>query len=47
MPLITCKVDLSLKWIENCVRATAANAGNATFKITNAKRLFPLLLYQQ
>ena len=37
MPLIYCKVKLSLKWIENCVLTTAANANKAIFKITDAK----------
>ena len=45
MPLINCKVELSLKWIENCVLTTApigANANDtgahsATFKVTDAK----------
>ena len=45
MSLINCKVELSLKWIKNCVLTTApfgANPGithadNATFKITDAK----------
>ena len=37
MPLINCKVKLLLRWIENCVLATAANANKATFKITDAK----------
>ena len=45
MPLINCKIELSLKWIKNCVLATApigANANatgadGATFKITDAK----------
>ena len=39
MPLINCKVELSLKWIENCVLTTAANANanKATFEITDAK----------
>ena len=32
MPLINCKVKLSLTWSENCVLATAANADNATLK---------------
>ena len=26
MPLINCKVELSLTWIENCVLSTADNA---------------------
>ena len=38
IPLSTnCKVELSLKWIENCVLTTAAHASNATFKIADAK----------
>ena len=42
MPLINCKVELSLKWIENFVLTTAAIDSNAdatdsaTFKITDA-----------
>ena len=38
MALINCKVELLLKWIENCMLTTAANASSATFKITDAKR---------
>ena len=34
MPLITCKVKISLKWIERCL-TTVANT--AIFKITDAK----------
>ena len=34
MPLINCKVEISLKWIERCL-LTVANT--ATFKITDAK----------
>ena len=45
MPLINCKVELSLNWIENCVLTSAAigadadatGADSATFKITYAK----------
>ena len=45
MPLINCKIELSLKWIENCVLtstaigadANATGADSATFKITDAK----------
>ena len=45
MPLINCKIELSLKWIENCVLTTAAIGANANatgaysaiFKITDAK----------
>ena len=42
MPLINCKVELSLNWIENCVLTTAANANKATFKITDAKLYVPI-----
>ena len=49
MPLINCKVELSLNWIENRVLTSAAvdantnNTGTAkaTFKITDAKRYVP------
>ena len=45
MPLINCKVELPLNWIENCVltsapigaNANATGADSATFKITDAK----------
>ena len=40
MPPINCKVEFSLKWIENCV-LTAANT--ATFKITDAKLYVPIV----
>ena len=51
MPLINCKVELSLNWIENCVLtspAVDANANNtgadsATFKITDAKLYVPIV----
>ena len=43
MPLINCKVELSLNWIENCVLTTAANANKATFKITDAKLYVPIV----
>ena len=51
MPLINCKVELSLRWIENCVLTSAAvnaNANNtgadsATFKITDAKLDVPIV----
>ena len=35
VPFINSKVEISLKWIENCVLTTAAN--NATSKITDTK----------
>ena len=45
MPLINCKVELSLRWIESCALTTAATGANAnptgadtaTFKITDLK----------
>ena len=40
MPLINCKVELSLKWIENCMLSTATTA---TFKITDAKLYIPIV----
>ena len=51
MPLINCKVELSLKWIENCVltsaaigaNANATGADSATFKITDAKLYVPVV----
>ena len=44
MPLINCKIELSLKWSERCL-LTVANT--ATFKITDAKLYNQLLLYHQ
>ena len=51
MPLINCKIEPSLKWIENCVLTTAAigvnanatGANSATFKITDAKLYVPIV----
>ena len=51
MPLINCKVELSLNWIENCVLTSAAigadadatGADSATFKITYAKLYIPIV----
>ena len=51
MPLINCRVELSLRWIENCVLTTAAIGANAnatgtestTFKITEAKLYVPIV----
>ena len=41
MPLINCKVELSLNWIENCILTCNPNADNnvnkPTFTITDAK----------
>ena len=41
MPLINCKVEISLKWIENCILSSAGTA--ATFKITDAKLYVPVI----
>ena len=49
MPLINCKVELSLTWIENCILATSVNVANdaitdaskAAFKIIDAKLYVP------
>ena len=51
IPLINCKVELLLKWIENCVltsaaigaNANATGANSATSKITDAKRYLPIV----
>ena len=51
MPLINCKIELSLKWIENCVLTSAAiaadvnatGADSATFKIVDAKLFVPIV----
>ena len=51
MPLSNCKVELSLRWIENCVLTTGAigadanatGADRATFKITDAKLYVPIV----
>ena len=51
MPLINCRVELSLWWIENCVLTTTAigananftGADSATFKITGAKLYIPVV----
>ena len=41
MPLINCKIELSLKWYENCILSSAGNA--ATFTITDAKLYVPIV----
>ena len=43
MFLLNCKVELSLKWIENCVLTTAANASKIIFKITDVKLYVPIV----
>ena len=40
MPVINFKIELSLKWIENCMLATATTA---TYKITDAKLYMPIV----
>ena len=35
MPLINCTIELSLKWIENCILSSSGTA--AAFKITDTK----------
>ena len=41
MPLINCKVELSLTWYENCILFSAGIA--ATFAITDAKLYVPIV----
>ena len=41
MPLINCKIELSSKWIENCVLSNAGTV--ATFKITDTKLYVPIV----
>ena len=41
MPLINCKVELSLKWYENCILSSAGNA--VTFAITDTKLYVPVV----
>ena len=49
MPLINCKIELSLNWIENSVlttapiNASATGADSATFKITDARLYVPVV----
>ena len=40
MPLIKCKVEISLKWIENCMLTTATTT---TFKIPDTKLYIPVV----
>ena len=41
MPLINCKIELSLKWYENCILSSAGTA--ATFAITDTKLYVPIV----
>ena len=47
MPLINCKIELLLKWIENCILTIYPDANNninkATFTITDAKLYVPIV----
>ena len=47
MPLINCKVELSLNWTGNCILTLNRNANNnineATFTITDAKLYVPIV----
>ena len=40
MPLINCKVELSLKWYDRCLLTTA---NTTTFKTTDAKLYVPIV----
>ena len=40
MPLIYCKVELSLKWYETCLLTSATTA---TFEITDTKLYVPIV----
>ena len=40
MPLINCKIELSLNWIEKCLLTTT---NTAIFKITDAKLYMPIV----
>ena len=42
IPLINCKIELSLSWYENCILSSARN--NATFTITDAKLYVPIVM---
>ena len=41
MPLINCKVELSLTWIKNCVLSSIAN--DSTFAISDTKLYVPVV----
>ena len=41
MPLINCKVELSLKWYENCI--LSSEDGNPVFAITDTKLYVPIV----
>ena len=41
MPLINCKIEISLRWYENCALSTSGTA--ATFTITDTKPYVPII----
>ena len=41
IPLINCRVELSLTWNKNCILTSLA--GNSTFTITDAKLYVPVV----
>ena len=41
MPLINCKVELSLEWKKNCILSSVANRSN--FQITDKKLFVPVV----
>ena len=41
MPLINCKVELSLKWDKNCI--LSSKDGNSVFAITDTKLHVPIV----
>ena len=41
MPLINCKIELSLRWYKNCILSSARTA--ATFTITDTKLYVPVV----
>ena len=47
MPLINCKIELSLKWVENCILTVNPSANDninqANFKISDAKLYVPIV----
>ena len=44
MPLINCKIELSLKWYENCILFSAGTA--ATFTLIDTKRYVPVVFLE-
>ena len=45
MPLINCKIELSLKWHKNC--ALSSEDGNSVFAITDTKLYGPIVTLTQ